>query len=251
MTTWCLIPNLVLYLVASLFYLALPFGKSFRLEEGRRFGLAETAKILVLFGALLHLIYLLTLISLKEFAPLSFISFGLIVLFLWSLRRLPSSGLGSFFLPLATILFVFSLGTSKTPYLFEKLFWLTALHVVLAVLALVFMIGNLVLGVVFFIHERSLKQKKWEALSVSLPPLLLNERSALAWLRLGFIFLTLVLLTGSMLAIKKPLFLSWEIFHIALSLVAWTLYLTVLNRRKILLLSLAGFVSLGLAYLWT
>lgn len=248
MTNWCLIPNLALYLIASLFYLA----------QGKRFWLAPAAKTLVLFGALLHLVYLLYLGFLKEFSTLSFIAFGLVVLFLWFLRRLPSPGLGSFFLPLATILFIFSLGTSKTPTLFEKLFWLTGLHVVLAVLALIFMIGNLILGAAFFIHERSLKQKKWEALSISLPPLLPNEQKALVWLRIGFVFLTLVLLTGSMLAVKRPLAFPWEVFHVALSLLAWALYVYVLNRpwagpegRKILLLSLVGLVSLGGAYLWT
>jgi len=251
MTTWCLIPNLGFYFLATLFYLALPFGKPLKIQEGRRYWLADVAFVLTIFGVLLHLVYLIYLAFHQQFSPLIFLSFGVVALFLWLMWRSRWQGLGSFFLPLALILFLFSLRSGATPFLFHEIPWLISLHVVLALLALVFMLGCFCLGLAFFIHERNLKGKKWGIFTFNLPPLVLNEKRALFWLKIGFLLLTLVLLSGSLLTLNLS-------FHVILALVAWMIYALVLNRRwtglqgkNILLLSFMGFVSLISAYLWT
>ena len=250
MTSWCLIPTLVLYFLAALFYLALPFGSSLHLGEAKRFWLADLGFTLTLFGALLHLIYLGTLYFQHQFPPLSFVSFGVVALFLLLVRQARWQGLGSLFVPLAFLLLVFSLGVQVKTLLFTKLFGLVFFHVFLAGLALILMSGNFCLGLAFFIHDRSLKQKKWDLLSLNLPPLMLNEKQALFWLRIGFVLLTLVLLTGSMLTFEMSLTLPGEWLHATLAIVAWLAYALLLNRRNILLPSLLGFVSLAAAYLW-
>lgn len=258
MTTWCLIPNLVLYFLASLFYLFLPFGESFFLQERRRFWLADIAFLLTLFGALLELIYLGFSISQKTFSPLAFVSLGLIFLFLWLVWRGGWWGLGIIFVPLGFIFLILSLEGQSKSYLLEKLSWLISFHIVFAGLALIFLLGSFCLGLAFLIHERNLKTKKWGHFAISLPPLLPSERKAAVWLRIGFVWLTLVLITGSLLVFEHPHLFSKEFMHIALALAAWGFYAAGLNRRwlapqgrKILLLSLLGFVSLGVAYLWT
>lgn len=256
MTRWCLLPNLICYLLAGLFYLALPFGSSFHVAEKRRLLFSRLAFVLTGFGALLHLIYLAYLSLQFEFLPLSFVSFGVVVLFLFLAWLRSWQGLGSIFLPLAFILWIFSLGQVPSLYLFENASWLIFLHIFSSGLAFVLMVGNFGLGVGFLIHEKNLKTRPGEAVSFLLPPLLLNEKYANILLRIGFVLLTFVLLTGSMLVFKESRPNAVTVLHIPLALTSWIFYAFVLNRhwtggRKILLLSFIGFVSLTFAYLWT
>ena len=113
------------------------------------------------------------------------------------------------------------------------------------------------LGLSFWLHERRLKEKKLDALTFNLPPLMLNEKLALNLLKIGFVFLTLVLISGSMLLSHVVLSIGQRAWHIAFAIVAWTVYALVLNRhwtgvrgKKILLLSFLGFASLAALILW-
>lgn len=250
MTTWCLIPNLVLYFAASLFYLLFPF------EIKRKFQLAKVALVLVWFGISLHAIYIAYLSLQNQFYPLSIVSFGVMLLFVGLVWRTRSPGLGTFFVPLGLILFLISLRSHPDPLFFQKGGWLT-FHVLTATLALLLMLGNFILGGIFLIQEWELKTKRSEIWGWPLPPLRVGEQTALTMLQLGFFFLTLVLISGAVPMSRGALPpLGW--FHIALALLAWLLYALVLNRRwlavqgkRILLLSTLGFVSLSFAYLWT
>lgn len=244
MTTWCLIPNLIFYCLASLFYLSVIFGS-------RRLWLTQTAFLLTVFGAVLHLIYLAYLSFQLEFLVLSFVSFGLILLFLFLAKFKSWDGLGAIFVPFGFILWFFSLGEGVNSTLFKGLTWFVFLHVFLAVLTFIFMLANLGLGFAFLFHERNLKQKKWEALAMAMPPLWLNKKLAFHLLRFGFALLTLVLVSGALLAWKG------SGVHIVFAFLAWLFYFFILMRgrenlqgRKIVLLSLLGFVSLAAAYLW-
>ncbi|MBI4224530.1 MAG: hypothetical protein HY609_06305 [Deltaproteobacteria bacterium] len=228
---------LILYFSASLCYLSL-------FLRGRK-GLHAAAAVLTGFGALLHAVYLGFLYAQNQLSPLAVLSLGIVLLFFGLTRLKPWQGLGSLFLPPALILFIFSLS--------ERIAFtgLITVHILLAVATLVLLIGNLVLGLSFWIQGWSLKQKKWEALSWRLPPLLLNEKWASLFLRLGFVFLTLVLISGAFLRLEvTPA-------HILLALAAWGFYgwmvpkrAGTLSGRKMVLLSGLGFVSLWIAYLW-
>ena len=251
MTRWCLIPNLLFYFLSTLFYLLLPFGASIPLEERKRFWLIDAAYVFALFGAFLELIYLSYGIYLQSFSPFVLLSFGLAILFLWFGRERRWQALGAIFVPLAFIFLLLSLGSATQSYLLEKLTGLMVFHVVLALLALVFLLGNFCLGVAFLIHERNLKIKRFDMFTMNLPPLLFSEKQARLFLQIGFVLLSLVLISGSLLGFQE-----W--MHVLLALVAWGLYAALLNRRwsgaqgkKMVLLSLLGFVSLAFAYLWT
>ena len=262
MTIWCLIPNFICYGLASLLYLVIPFSRSFGFST-------SLANLLTLFGCFLQIIYLGFFYFYRQGYPfihgpidmLAFLSLGLVLLYLWFVWRVHWSALGSFFVPLALILFLFSLGhggdNSFFPHGLIKPSWLIFVHVLFASLGLFFMLSSAILGVVFWLHERRLKNKKWDMLTQNLPPLLLNEKKALALLRLGFAALTIVLITGSVLLGRFERLMPQKTFHIVLALAAWMIYALVINRRwlgvqgrKILLLSFLGFVSLAALFLW-
>lgn len=243
MTTWCLIPNLVLYALASGCYLALTLGQRFRL--------AEVASVLTLFGALLQAIYLFYLFAGGVLLPFHLLSFGTVLLFLWLQWRYQWSSLGSLFLPLALLLFLLGLEGHEDRLLLTNIPGLKILHILLASCAVLFFIGSFLLGIVFWIHERGLREKKWGFLVLNLPPLVLNEQSARHWLRIGFVLLSLVLISGALLLSRAPT------IHVVLAILSWLAYALVLNRSwsrfgsgKILLLSALGFVTLVGAYLW-
>lgn len=237
MIIWCLIPILILYFIASLLFLSV-------FLKGRR-GWHAVAALLAGAGALLHVVYLGYLYHQNQLAPLAILSLGLLLLFFFLTRFRPWQGLGAFFLPLVLILFLFSLSDRMA------FAGLTTLHILLAVAALVLCIGNLVLGISFWIQGWGLRNKKWGTLGWRFPPLLLNEKLARGCLRAGFVFLTLVLISGAFLQKAAPP------AHIFLALAAWGFYGWMLPRhpgplsgRKMVLLSALGFVSLISAYLW-
>lgn len=134
---------------------------------------------------------------------------------------------------------------------------LVTLHIFFATLGFVFMSGTFLQGLLFFYHERRLKLKRWDPSLTYLPSLLLNEKWALLLLRSGFVFLTVVLITGAMLLGHQRLSVPWGLLHFNLSMISWILYAIVLQKRwlgfggrKILLLSFLGFVSLTASLLW-
>ncbi|OGQ04740.1 MAG: hypothetical protein A3F82_08220 [Deltaproteobacteria bacterium RIFCSPLOWO2_12_FULL_44_12] len=134
---------------------------------------------------------------------------------------------------------------------------LIKLHIFFAIFSFVFMLGAFVLGLIFLFHEKRLKSKNWVIFMSRLPPLLLNEKLALNWLRFGFFMLTAVLVTGAMLTHSWKSLLPWQILHGVLALVSWGIYAVILNRRwvgvggkKILLLSFLGFATLTILFLW-
>lgn len=248
MTTWCLIPNIVLYALASLFYMLLPFGRRGKTME-------QTAHLLTLFGFFLQVVYLSTLFFTG--VSLSFamwLSGGLVGLFLWLVFKDHWEGVGSFFIPLALIFFLIGLTQGHE---WEHFSINLTLHIIFASLSFLFMLGALLLGMVFWVHRALLRKKSFSDFSLSLPPLFLNEKKALVWGRLGFLFLTFVLLSGA--SLLKPHFAlwGWEALHIHFALLAWIFYAIVLNRKfsgaegnKMLLLGVLGFVSLGFSLLW-
>lgn len=258
MTTWCLLPTLVLYALASFLYLVLTFNLNLPLGKRKRFWMEDVALFATTAGVFFHLIYLLYEHSWSHF--LSVQSCALVLLYLWMVWRSGWQSLGSFFLPLALIFLLLSLQqTEKTNawmVVWSGHSWFLMFHIVCAGVAMLFISGSFLLGIAFFLQERGLKLKKWNLLSLGLPPLLLNEIIARFWLRFGFVFLTIVLMTGVIL-LRNFSFSFKPVFHVFLALISWTFYAFALNRRwtwfggrKILLLSFFGFVSLAITFLW-
>lgn len=269
MTLWCLFPNFICYGLASLFYLAIPFCPHFQCSEKKKTDLEGLANLFTFFGVFLQTVYIgYNFFYIRGYPyiqgpkeMMALLSCGLVFLFLWFAWRSRWVSLGSFFIPLAFILFILSLSHSDTPYPWlggsVKPSWLVFIHILFALLSLLLLLGAFILGMAFLVHEHRLKIKKWDSLTMSLPPLLLNEKQALILLRLGFSMLTLVLITGALLLGQLISFFPWQSFHLILALLAWMIYALILNRRwlgvegrKIVLLSFLGFVSLAALFLW-
>lgn len=271
MTTWCLLPNLALYLCATLLYLAIPLcaaGGSGKvgLTESRRLFLEKTAQTLTAFGAVLQIVYVAYhyVEAGRLFEPPSnlfaLLSVGLVLLFLWLSLKEKWEGVGVFFLPSALLLFLFSLktGGAAVPFLvsFANSSALVTAHLFFVVLSFLFFFGGLLLGIVLWVHEKKLKTKKWDPFSLSLPPLVRNEKKVVLWLRLGLVFLTLVLVSGVMLMPMRILSARFAV-HVGLALFFWIFYAVrvvqqegIVRGVNLLLLSLAGFVSLLSLFLW-
>lgn len=270
MSTWCLIPNFVFYLLASLGYLAFSFGYSLRWAGRGVLWIPRLAHTFTIFGFLLHLSFLFYVYFIQKEDPfihqtndfLVFLSLGIVFLFLILLWQHRWEGVGSFFIPLAFLLFLFSLGTGEHSLLFfETLRHHPSLifgHVVFAAVTLLFMLGSSLLGLVFLIHERKLKRKQLDRLSQNLPPLFSNEQVAFHWVWWGFIALTMVLITGALLISKVAIDFSARWIHILLAVGAWSFYAFILEKhrrglqgRRILFLSFLGFASLLGVFLWS
>lgn len=266
MTTWCLIPNLALYLCATLLYLAIPVRSAGGLTESRRLSLENMGLTLTALGLVLQIIYVAYhyiqggLLFEPPSDLLAFLSVGLVLLFLWLAFKEEWQGVGVFFVPSAFLLFLFSLKTGGTaaPFLisFANSPALVAAHLFFVVLSFLFFFGGLLLGIVVWVHERKLKTKQWDSFSLSLPPLVRNEKKVVLWLRLGLVFLTLVLLSGVML-MKIQALSARSAVHIGLAFIFWIFYAVKVLQKKgmlrganLLLLSLAGFVSLFSLFLW-
>ena len=136
--------------------------------------------------------------------------------------------------------------------------WVLGAHICLASFTLVMMLAGLLWGGFFWYKEKLLREKRWDVLSLRLPPLLTSEKIARGLLQLGFVVLTIVFATGLFLSDLREISVSWNLFHLITAVICWGVYafavtrrLTGLRARKILGLSFIGFLSLLSLFLWS
>ena len=136
--------------------------------------------------------------------------------------------------------------------------WIIPIHIVASAVAVVLMLGSFFIGTVYLVQERQLKTKKMGRFFWSLPSLLTSEQGSFRWLQFGFGILTLTILSGVILVYQfESVFNFFSVGHIILSVGVWFLYLVILARRRksgwhgrrIILLSILGFIIILLVYL--
>lgn len=137
-------------------------------------------------------------------------------------------------------------------------FWILGAHICLATFTLIMMLAGALWGGVFWYKERAIREKRWDELSLRLPSLLTNEKIACYLLRLGFVFLTIVFVTGLFLSDFRDIGFSWRLFHLLAAIGCWGGYAFVVTRRltglhgkKILMVSFFGLFSLVSLFLWS
>ena len=131
--------------------------------------------------------------------------------------------------------------------------WL-ALHIIALLAAYAALIFSLIANFLYLLQERRLKSKSHGAFLAWLPPLETMERIASGSLLIGFPFMTLGLLAGSLIAQESVGPIYFKDPKVLLSFAMWALYLVMLfvrrqaglrGRRAIYLSSLAFLVVIS------
>lgn len=162
-------------------------------------------------------------------SPLAFV-FMLVALLFWSEVRFLPPVLRSYWLPMHTL----------TSFIGEAAFAI-----------------SFILSVVYLIQEKELRSKRYSFIFRRLPPLAKVDGLNYFVLKIGFVFLTLGIVTGSVWAYYAwGSYWSWDPKE-TWSLVTWLLYAAILHARltvgwrgrKAAILSIVGFISVLFLFL--
>lgn len=177
---------------------------------------------------------------------------------LWLLTALtrPVETLGVFILPLAAAFLLAAWIWPAEHVLTVKGAPLAAAHIVISLLAYSLLSIALVQGLMLALQERGLRRRPRRGLLDALPPLETMELLMFQMIAVGFLLLTLTLVSGvffSEQVFGQPLRLS---HHVVLSLVSWAVFAVLLighwrfgwRGRQAMRWVLAGFILLLLAY---
>ena len=231
MAAVCFIVTMVLYLVATVSYLAYLLRRSDALTK---ISLGITAV-----GFVFHTTALVARMFGTSAAPsppsfheaLSFFSWMLILVFLAVEFRHHIHVLGSFIVPLALVSLVSAAALPETVPTLQPVFKTLWFHVTLSMLGTVGFAVAFVAGVMYLIQERLLKSKRFNVLYSKLPALdfldHLNQQSIV----IGFPLLTLGIVTGAISAdFARGSYVSWNPEQ-TWALVTWLFYFIVLLGR--------------------
>jgi ABC-type transport system involved in cytochrome c biogenesis permease subunit len=171
------------------------------------------------------------------------VSWGLAVAFAVLRRKLNYPIIGAFVIP-AVVLFMGSssyLLHKASPSILESStipprqdLFLSMLHAVPALVSVVSLALALVVSVVFLIVERRLKRRKGAALTASGPNLQLLDRLNRRLVQIGFVAISLVVLSGGLWAVseQKPVFSADT--SVISGLAVWLLLAFILHVRTVL-----------------
>lgn len=250
------LPALALYLAAA----GLLWRDQRSGTTGTRLGiLALAAGALLLHGTILYSDLFQEGLKLGLANSASLVAWAVIALFLLAALFEPIDSLGILILPLGALA-VFAAWQWPAPA--TALSGITpaqASHIVISLLAYSLLCVAMVQSVVLGLQERALHQHQAGGFLRNLPPLETMERLLFRMIGVGFLLLTLTLVSGvffSEQVFGKPLRFS---HHIVLSIVAWLVFAVLLvghwrfgwRGRTAVRLTVAGFVLLVLGYFGT
>jgi len=165
----------------------------------------------------------------------------------------PILTLGVIVFPLAALLLLVDVfaGPSTQPMTME---WQIKLHVMFALIGYSVLSIAALLAILLAFQERSLRLRKFDGLVRALPPLTLTESLVFQLIAVGFVLLTLTLITGILFV--ENLFAQHLLHKTVLSIAAWAVFGTLLfgrwrygwRGRRAIRLILIGMVLLLLAF---
>ncbi|HEY4715819.1 MAG TPA: cytochrome c biogenesis protein CcsA [bacterium] len=215
-------------LLLHLVYLAYPR------ERFSRYGM-----LLILLGGIFHLVYLTDAVvregrfiatTLSE----SLLIFSLLLVFIYLIiqRFYSQPVLGSIFIPVVILLFIFGL-TSSSPAPKEIKGWWFPLHIIFTYAGYSFFLLAFLTGVLYIVQERKVKKKHLGAIFHKLPPLTVMDEINLRCITLGFPLLTLGIITGAIGAeMVWGTYWTWDPKQVW-SLIIWLLYAGLLHTRLV------------------
>jgi len=249
-------PALALYLAAALL-----------IWRGQRTGstaprlgiLALVAGALLLHGAVLYSDLFQDSLNLGLTNSASLVAWAVIALFLLAALFEPIDSLGILILPVGALTLLEAWlwpGTVTAPSAASPA---QAAHIVISLLSYSLLSVAMVQSIVLGLQERALHRRQAGGFLRNLPPLETMERLLFRMIGVGFLLLTLTLVSGVFFAEQvfgKPLRFN---HHIVLSIVAWLVFGTLLvgrwrfgwRGRTAVRLTVAGFVLLVLGYFGT
>jgi ABC-type uncharacterized transport system permease subunit len=238
----------VLYL-ASATILALPLLHRRPLPRTFGFGLAVAAVVL-------HTAVLIGKhgggVDLHFFAALSLVGACMAALCLLVNIARPVATLGVIAFPLAAFLLLIDLIAPSTQPL--PIEWQIKLHVVFALIAYSVLSIAALLAILLALQERALRRRQFGGLASALPPLTLLESLVFQLIGVGFVLLTVTLISGILFV--DNLFAQHLIHKTVLSIAAWVVFGALLfgrwrygwRGRRAVRLILIGMVLLLLAF---
>ena len=250
------IPAAILYLsAAGLLWHGLGSGRPLR--GGARTGVfALMVGAVILHAALLYGDLFQTGLNLGFSTAASLVAWAVVLLFLLAALFQPIESLGPLILPIAAAMLLLEWLWPTRHLALPGASPVQAAHIVVSLLAYSLLSIAVVQGVVLGLQERALHRRQVGGFLRSLPPLETMEHLLFRMIAVGFVLLTLTLLSG--------VFFSEELFgrplrfthHIVLSIIAWAVFAVLLAGRRLygwrgrtaVRLTLVGFSLLVLGY---
>lgn len=166
-------------------------------------------------------------------SALSFIAWGLALVYLILFFRFGLAILGTFFAPLIVLLMLLSrltTGPTKLPSHVLKGCWLS-LHIGFSLIGDALLAVAFCAGIMYLIQERQIRRKKLSGMFQRLPSLSFLDTLNYHALIVGFVMLTLGLLTGALYAQwVKGRFWNWDPKEIW-SAITWLVYAVLIHQR--------------------
>jgi ABC-type uncharacterized transport system permease subunit len=251
--------------LAIIAYLAAGLVIALRLFNGRKgSGLPRALALgLGFFGILLHAIpHYLSLVSaagvnMGIFNALSLIAWTIALLLLISSLTKPVENLGIFIMPFAALAIFLENRFQTVHFLSGQLSSGLTIHILVSMLAYSLFTLASVQAVLLAIQDHHLRKRHPGGFIRTLPPLQTMESLLFEMIAVGFVLLSLALLSG--FAFLENMFEQHLAHKTILSIIAWLVFGTLLWGRyhfgwrgqKALIWTLSGFVVLMLAYFGT
>ncbi|MFH1624174.1 MAG: c-type cytochrome biogenesis protein CcsB [Pseudomonadota bacterium] len=251
--------------IVLVFYLAGTFSYLLYLFKQRP-RISRAATVILSSGFAFHTISLILRYLEAGYTPItnlyeapSFLAWGIVGVYLFTEFKYKITSLGSFVSPVASILILVSSVFSKeigplSPVL--RSFWLP-IHVILAFLGDAIFALAFCAGVMYLIQEYQIKSKKIGPFYYRLPSLKLLDDINHYSLSIGFLLLTMAMITGSIWARHAwGAFWSWDAKQVW-SLLTWVFYAALLHGRinigwrgrRAALLAIVGFFAVIFSFL--
>jgi len=178
------------------------------------------------------------------------------LLLLAAIRR-PVENLGIVLLPLAAVTVLMEILFSGHHVVQVFGTWQLQVHILLSVLAYSVLTIAMVQAILLAVQDRNLRNRRPGGFVRALPPLATMESLLFQMIGLGFVLLTLSLITGVLFL--EDIFAQHLVHKTVLSIIAWVVFATLLwgrwrygwRGRKAIRWTLGGFVILMLAYFGT
>jgi len=254
--------NLILTLIAIAFYLLATTLLGVRMRQGTEGKSQPKLPILslILGGLIVHgtlaynATFLLTGLNLGFFNSMSLVAWLITAIMLLAASTKPIENIGLVLLPLAAISLSLNALYPGSQALLENASWELKAHVLISIAAYAILSISAVQAILLAIQDRHLRNRQLGGFVRAMPPLQIMESLLFQLIGVGFVFLSIALLSGAIFL--DDIFAQHLVHKTLLSVLAWVLFAVLLygrwkfgwRSRTAIRWTLSGFALLMLAY---